>query len=382
MAMAKKKKSSPKRTTTSTSKTAGASKKSSGGAATSRAKPASTIRPTTNILRVGIDLGTSRSAISANNGKREWVESYVGWPKDFIAEKVLGEPILFGRAALENRLSLDLYRPLEQGVIKESTRNEEAVRELIAHLLDLADVKESQRVYAVVGVPSESLRANKMAIKRAAQDFVHSLMVVSEPFSAAYGRQVLNNAIIIDMGAGTTDFCIMHGAMPKDEDQRTIVMAGDYIDQKLFSLMKEKYPESDFNMNMVRLYKERFSFVGKPKGKVEVDIPVGGRIMVHDITEEMRKACESVVPAIVENTMELIARFDPEYQGIVRENILLCGGGSQIHSLAKAIEEALQEDGPCSVTVVEDPIFAGADGALALAQDMPEKYWQDLLVEE
>jgi len=380
MAMAKKKKSSPKRTTTS-SKSAAASKKTTGGAV-SRAKPASTIRPTTNILRVGIDLGTSRSAVSASNGKREWIESYVGWPKDFIAERVLGEPILFGRAALENRLSLDLYRPLEQGVIKESTRNEEAVRELIAHLLDLADVKESQRIYAVVGVPSESLRANKMAIKRAAQDFVHSLMVVSEPFSAAYGRQVLNNAVIIDMGAGTTDFCIMHGSMPKDEDQRTIVLAGDYIDQKLFTLMKEKYPESDFNMNMVRQYKERFSFVGKPKGKVEVDIPVGGRIMVHDITDEMRKACESVLPAIIENTMELIARFDPEYQAIVRENILLCGGGSQIHGLAKAIEEALQEDGPCSVTVVEDPTFAGADGALALAQDMPEKYWQDLLVEE
>jgi rod shape-determining protein MreB len=383
MAMAKKKKTSPKRKTTSTSSTSTAKKstasKSSGAA---RAKPASTIRPTTNILRVGIDLGTSRSAVSASNGKREWVESYVGWPKDFIAEKVLGEPILFGRAALENRLSLDLYRPLEQGVIKESTRNEEAVRELIAHLLDLAEVRESQRIYAVVGVPSESLRANKMAIKRAAQDFVHSLMVVSEPFSAAYGRQVLNNAIIIDMGAGTTDFCIMHGSMPKDDDQRTIVLAGDYIDQKLFSLMKEKYPESDFNMNMVRQYKERFSFVGKPKGKVEVEIPVGGRIMVHDVTEEMRKACESVVPAIVENTMELIARFDPEYQSIVRENILLCGGGSQIHGLAKAIEEALQEDGPCSVTVMEDPIFAGSDGALALAQDMPEKYWQDLLVEE
>jgi rod shape-determining protein MreB len=378
MAMAKKKKSSPKRTTTSSR---GAGKKSTGGA-TSRAKPASTIRPTTNILRVGIDLGTSRSAVSANNGKREWVESYVGWPKDFIAERVLGEPILFGQAALENRLSLDLYRPLEQGVIKESTRNEEAVRELIAHLLDLADVKESQRVYAVVGVPSESLRANKMAIKRAAQDFVHSLMVVSEPFSAAYGRQVLNNAVIIDMGAGTTDFCIMHGSMPKDDDQRTIVLAGDYIDQKLFSLMKEKYPESDFNMNMVRQYKERFAFVGKPKGKVEVEIPVGGRIMVHEITDELRKACESVVPAIVENTMELIARFDPEYQAIVRENILLCGGGSQIHGLAKAIEDALQEDGACTVTVMEDPIFAGADGALALAQDMPEKYWQDLLVEE
>ena len=48
---------------------------------------------------VGIDLGTSRSAISASNGKKKWVESYVGWPKDFIAKKVVGAPILFGENA-------------------------------------------------------------------------------------------------------------------------------------------------------------------------------------------------------------------------------------------------------------------------------------------
>ena len=33
-------------------------------------------------LCVGIDLGTSRSAISASNGERHVVESYVGWPID------------------------------------------------------------------------------------------------------------------------------------------------------------------------------------------------------------------------------------------------------------------------------------------------------------
>jgi rod shape-determining protein MreB len=89
-----------------------------------------------------------------------------------------------------------------------------------------------------------------------------------------------------------------------------------------------------------------------------------------------------VLPAIVENTMELIARFDPEYQSIVRENIILAGGGSQISGLSKAIEDALAEDGPCTVTVVEDPVYAGADGALALAKDMPEQYWQDLFAED
>lgn len=334
-------------------------------------------------IRVGIDLGTSRSAISASNGKREWVESYVGWPKDFISEKVLGASILFGREALDNRLSLDLHRPLAQGVIKEGTsRDEEAVQELMAHLLDLAGIADGQTVYAVVGVPAESLRSNKLAIKNAAQEYVDSLMVVSEPFAAAYGRGVLNNAVVIDIGAGTVDFCIMHGSMPSDDDQRTILRAGDYIDQQLFTLMKEKYPDSDFNINMVRHFKEEHAFVGKPKGTVEVEIPFGGRPVWHDITEELQRACESIVPPIVENTFELIARFDPEYQGIVRQNIILAGGGSQISGLAKFLEDQLKADGPCQVTVVKDPIFAGSDGGLALAQDMPDQYWEDLLAEE
>ncbi|NOZ54557.1 MAG: hypothetical protein GXP08_15730 [Gammaproteobacteria bacterium] len=333
-------------------------------------------------LRVGIDLGTSRSAISASNGKRKFVESYVGWPKDFISEKVLGKSVLFGQEALDNRLSLELCRPLEHGVIKEGTsRDEEAVNQLISHLIELAEIQEGQEIYSVVGVPAESLRANKLAIKRAVEDYVDSLMVVSEPFAAAYGRGVLNNAIVIDIGAGTVDFCIMHGSMPTDDDQRTLVTAGDYIDEHLYAMLKEKYPESDFNLNMVRKFKEEHSYIGKTKGKIEVEIPVGGKIMVHDITEEMGRACESILPAVLEHTMELIARFDPEYQGLVRQNIILAGGGSQIKGLDKAIEASLKEDGLCKVSVVDDPIFASADGALALAKDMPDDYWQNMLDE-
>jgi rod shape-determining protein MreB len=146
-------------------------------------------------------------------------------------------------------------------------------------------------------------------------------------------------------------------------------------------MLKDKYPESDFNINMVRNFKEAHSYVGTVKGKIEVEIPVAGRIMLHDITEEMGRACESVLPAIIENTMELIAKFDPEYQEIVRENIVLAGGGSQIRGLAKYIENVLSEDGPTKVSVVDDPVYASADGALALAQDMPEEYWEDLLKE-
>jgi len=331
-------------------------------------------------LVVGIDLGTSRSAISAINGKKKWVESYVGWPKDFIARKVVGEPILFGEEAIQHRLSLDLYRPLKNGVIKEGTaRDEEAVKELIRHLISLVQTKnDGGRIRAVVGVPAESFKVNKVALKKAVADYADSLLVVSEPFAVAYGVNALDNAMVIDIGAGTVDFCIMHGTVPSEEDQRTVLTAGDYIDQQLFNFLEERYPHSDFNINMVRRFKEQYSFIGEPDRPVKVDLPVDGRPTTHDITDELRRACESILPAIVESTVELIAKFDPEYQDIIRKNIILAGGGSQIKGLAEHLEDVLDEYGPSKVSVVEDPLFSGADGALALAQDMPEDYWTEL----
>src|SRR5712691_4918124 len=98
------------------------------------------------VLHVGIDLGTSRSSISASNGQRHVVESYVGWPLDMVARKVLKKPVLIGREALDNRPMLDLHRPLEEGLIKDgSEKDEAAVRELLRHLLALAGVDRENK---------------------------------------------------------------------------------------------------------------------------------------------------------------------------------------------------------------------------------------------
>ncbi len=332
-----------------------------------------------NILFVGIDLGTSRSSISASNGTREWTESYVGWPKDFIAMQVVGKPVLFGAEALANRLSLDLCRPLEHGVIKEGiSRNEEAVKDIIKHLIDLAKPAEGQKIHAVVGVPADTLKVNKLAIRRAVSEAVDSLMVVTEPFAVAYGLNLLNNSLVIDIGAGTTDFCIMHGTIPTEEDQKTILTAGDYVDDQLFSYLVEKYPNARFNKNMVRQFKEQYSFVKEMAEDVRVEIPVDGRLVPHDIKNEIKRACESIMPALTETTIEMIARFDPEFQIKIKNNIVLAGGGSLIRGIREYLQDALKEYGQCNVTGVDDPLFAGSDGALKLAKDMPAKYWEPL----
>ncbi len=329
------------------------------------------------VLAIGIDLGTSRSAVSTSAGVRHWVESYVGWPKDFVARKLLGKRVLFGEEALKHRLALQLSRPLESGVIKDvDGKDGESAIELIGHLIGLAGAGKNQKIHAAVGVPSQALKVNKSAIKQAVSRFADKLIVVSEPFSVAYGINALDNAMVIDIGAGTIDFCIMHGSMPGEEDQRTLFKAGDHVDKVLYNLLSEKYPDADFTMNMVTRYKEKYSFVGEVRKKAEVSIPVRGKMVTYDIAREIRRACESIMAPIAETAMDLIAAFDPEFQEKVRQNIILAGGGSQIAGIAEYLTEYLSDWAPCKMVCVKDPLYAGADGALALAQDMPEEFWE------
>ena len=334
-------------------------------------------------ISMGIDLGTSRSSVSASNGERHVIDSYVGWPLDLVARKLVKKPVLVGRDALENRSMLDLRRPLEHGVIKEgSEKDEEAVQELLRHLISLAGIKQKgknrPKVRAVVGVPAEAFRVSRQRLRSVMDGVADSVMLVSEPFSVAYGMEALLHSLIIDVGAGTADFCVMQGRYPTEQDQRTLPNAGDSIDEQLSRLVRERYANAQFSIHMVREWKEKWSFVGELKNPVLVTVPAKGRATELDITNELRAACESILPPISETMIDLIPRVEPEFQEKVRNNVILAGGSSLITGLAAALEKALSELGGGRVTVVKDPIFAGSDGSLAIARDATSADWDKL----
>ena len=336
------------------------------------------------ILHVGIDLGTSRSAISASNGEKFVVDSFVGWPADMVAKKILKRSVLIGHEAVTNRTMLDLHRPLERGLLKEgSDKDVEAVRELLKHLLGLVGVSsngkiDTSNVRAVVGVPAAALRTNKQYLRNSMKGIVDSLMIVSEPFAVAYGLDALLHTMIIDIGAGTTDFCVMKGRYPTEEDQRTLTVAGDSIDTQLLKLIEERYPQANVTVFMVREWKEKYSFVGKASQKAVVTAPVKGVPTELDITNEMKAACETIVPPVVETMLDLLSRVEPEFQERVRSNIILSGGGGLIKGLPHVLEDALKQVGGGKVKYMEDPVFIGSDGGLALALDAPEGDWEKL----
>ncbi|MEZ6184689.1 MAG: MamK family actin-like protein [Planctomycetota bacterium] len=340
------------------------------------------------ILYVGIDLGTSRTSISASNGVRETIASVVGYPKDVVSRKFLQKDVLFGEEALKNRLALNLYRPLEDGVIKfsdgsgagqeEIEANLEAARALIQHAIELAEPEPGQLVYGVIGCPAQASIHNKQSIIEAARDVLDSVVICSEPFSVAYGLERLHDCLVIDIGAGTTDLCRMKGSMPDEEDQLTLTVAGDFLDEQLFELFKSRCPDASFTKNMVRQVKEKHAFVTESSEPVVVTFPVRGKPVEFDVTAEVRKGCRRIIEPIVEAIDRLVSTFDPEFQERLRQNVLIAGGGSRIYGLDKAVEEALQAYGGGGVRCVEEPVYSGANGALKIAYDMPTEAWESL----
>ncbi len=338
------------------------------------------------VLYMGIDLGTSRTSVAASNGVRTTLSSHVGYPKDVVARKLLGKEILFGDAAVEHRLSLNFFRPLAAGVLKASQRKSEdvvgnmkAAADLIREIIRLGQPKADELVYGVIGVPAQAAIHHKEAIIKAARESLDSVMLCSEPFAVAYGLEMLEDVLVIDIGAGTTDLCRMHGTMPEDSDQLTNTYAGDYVDDQLAELVRKKHPKAQFTTKMIKEVKERHANVSDTMPKVLVELPVEGKPTSFDITEDMRTACRSIVPPIVEGLAQLIATFDPEFQHRLKNRVLLAGGGSLIKGLDSAIEDEMRSRlGHGRVMRIDEPVYGGANGALKIAHDMPAEYWEKL----
>ncbi len=343
------------------------------------------------VLYIGIDLGTSRTSIAASNGVRECIWSYVGYPKDVVSRKLLKKDKLFGKEAVEKRLSLDLYRPFQSGAIKYTAADEagiskedldkhlQAAKDLVKHALQLAKPRKDELIFGVIGAPARASLQNKQALIDACKGSLDSVMVCSEPFAVAYGLDLLDDTLVVDIGAGTVDLCRMHGTMPSADDQITLTTAGDWLDQQLYALLKKKVPDADFTIHYVKEIKEKYAFVGDITDPVMVEFLVSGKPTVFDVTNEVREACRMMIPPIVTALHKLVSSFDPDFQARLRNNVLLGGGGSQIIGLGRVLEETMIKMlGSGKVTHVDEPSFAGCNGALKMAHDMPEEYWKKL----
>jgi rod shape-determining protein MreB len=339
---------------------------------------------------IGMDLGSFKTSVACSNGRRDMLPTAVGWPKDHVALAKVGSEVVFGKEIRRRRLILDVVRPFEHGLLKfneldqrcvdasEVSRRNEAARLIVAHAVSLMEPQPGSPIYGVIGSPSRASMSNKQSIMDAARSAFDAVAIVPEPFAVAFSMGDIDEALVVDIGAGTVDICPVFGKYPNEEEQVTIGTAGDSIDDRLHELLEQSQPEISLPREMVRDIKEKYGFVHDPVKPVVVELPTEEEPRQFDLTEPLRAACRSIIPPIVEGIREVLRKVDPEYRPVLRRNILLGGGGSQLRGLDQALEKELAACGGGSVRRVYDSAFAGAAGALKLAMAMPADKWEHI----
>lgn len=347
-----------------------------------------------DVIRLGFDLGTNTSVVLGSDGKKELdirpslILSVVGYAKPGIIENILpdGKDVLFASQAVEYKLHLNLKWPLKKGVVADVN----AAKDFLKHIRSIVDPSGAKQVWGVVGTPANATASDLSNLRQAMGYNFPKFLIIPEPFLAALGARdedrlkesnyidPTKNSLFIDIGAGTTDLCKIHGYYPEPKDQTSIARAGNDIDRHLAEGIKMKYPDSNLTDISTTRLKEQNSFVGVAPKRVVITVPVGGKPRQLDITDEIGKACESIVPDIVAQCEDLIRGTDTDAVEGMMSNIYLTGGGSLITGLDKMLEKELRtrEYKAARVRCAENYKYLVARGALKTALAARDDQWQ------
>ncbi len=347
---------------------------------------------------VGIDLGTLYTTAAAGNGANYCLPSEVGFPRDIVAKHLIGQAHVLGSDIATHRSSLDVIRPFERNALKYSINEQEwrsfkeestslahrSASLLVQKVIDSLDMPDPSSVRCIAGVPAAASQHSQLLILELVEEFAEFAAVVSEPFAVAYGiGEEANNSVVIDIGAGTVDYCYYYGALPKQDDQSTLGFGGDHVDEDLRSHIQATFPSAKVSLQLARRLKERFGSVGASPRSAIVEIPTkSGDTREFDLTDIIRDVCSSFASKITESLLEHISAIKSDDFVLTQSRILLAGGGSQLSGLDEYIEEALNLSGRCEVQRVNDCRFAGAIGALKLARELPTEGWEILRSQE
>jgi len=346
-------------------------------------------------LHIGLDLGTLQSCFVTNLGNPNsdehngtLVPTVIGYPEDGILSGILpgNSKMLHGDDAIANELHLRLVNPLSDGVVSDL----EATQSFLKYLRSKVDPEYKREVLCVIGIPAVADADAKENLKKAAKGAFDGILFIPEPFLAALGmrdedklqdpeyRDPVSNSLFVDIGAGTTDFCIVQGYFPKPEDLLSIPFAGNEVDVLLDKAIREEYPEVEVPLSMIRKFKESYSYAGESESGARVKIPVGGKPRKIEIGKQVGESCNQLLQEVFESIKKVIAMASPQSVFSLLQNIILTGGGSRIRNIDQELQRLLADDGyedpEVTISSREVKPFV-AIGALKVAKAARDDQW-------
>ncbi len=325
---------------------------------------------------LGIDLGTCNTvvyvkgqgivlseptvvAIKKNSGKVAMNGQAVG----NVAKEMIG------RTADK----LMTIRPLKDGVITDF----DVTGSMIGYFIRKAHrVQFGMMPRVVIAVPSGITKVEKRAVINAAEFAgARRVFILEEPLAAAIGAKlpILDNvgSMICDIGGGTTEIAII--ACGNIQVVKSLKVAGDEIDDSIINYIKAKH-----NLQVGEQTAERIKIkIGSAFPlEQELSMVVRGRDVdsgmpreINLTSQQIRESIKKPIGLIIATIREVLDRAQPEIAAdLVEKGLVICGGGSMIRGLDKAINEAIQ----IPVTRADDPLTCVARGTGVVIENLDQ----------
>ncbi len=255
-------------------------------------------------------------------------------------------------------------RPLKDGVIADFDVTEKMLRYFIQKVHRRSFLAKPR---VVVCVPSGITGVEQRAVEEATISAgARSAFIIEEPMAAAIGAGLPvhepTGNMIVDIGGGTTEVAVV--SLGGIVTSQSIRIGGDELDESIINYVKKEYSLMLGERTSEEIKMTIGSAFPLPE---EQQAEIRGRDLVTGLpktivvsAEEIRRAIEEPVNAIVDAVKNTLDKTPPELSAdIMDKGIVLAGGGSMLQGL----DERLKHETGMPIHIAEDPLFAVAIGS-------------------
>jgi len=272
-------------------------------------------------------------------------------------------------------------RPLKDGVIADFDVTERMLRYFIQKVHTRRHLAKPR---IVIAVPSGLTGVEQSAVKEAAhQAGARRVYIFEEPLAAAIGAGLPVNEpmgnMVVDIGGGTTEVAVISlGGIVTSESIR---VGGDELDQAIITFAKKEHSLmlGERTAEHIKIsIGSAFPAADEPQAEIRGRDLVSGLPKTIVISaEEVRRAIEEPLSAIVDAVKTTLDKCPPELAGDVMDRgIALAGGGA----LLRGMDDRLREETGLPIHLADNPLESVVLGTGKCVEDF-ESLGQILLSE-
>jgi rod shape-determining protein MreB len=310
---------------------------------------------------MAVDLGTANTLVYVR-GKGIVLDE-----PSVVAINVLnGQPLAVGHEAKRmigrTPSNIQAIRPLKDGVIADF----EICEMMLRYFIRKVHPRRFSKPQIVICVPSGITGVEKRAVQEAAEYAgARHAYIIEEPMAAAIGAGLPvhepTGSMVVDIGGGTTEVAVI--SLGGIVTSQSIRIAGDELDQAIIAFAKKEYSlalgertAEEIKIMIGSACELEEELHAEIRGR---DLVTGLPKMVITSTEDIRRAIEEPVAAIVDAIKATLDKTPPELVAdVASQGLVLTGGGALLHGL----DVRLAGETNLPIVVAQDPLTCVAVG--------------------